>query len=68
MKWSRTAICVIIRGQGQELDPEESSEIEISANPPNLRRGIKLPWPLPWSRDAMCFDFWMERILEVMSP
>lgn len=35
-----TAVCVSIRGQGRELDPEESTEIEMYTNPPNSRGGI----------------------------
>lgn len=39
----KTTVSVNMRGQGQELNPEESSEGEIYTNPPNSRGGKKLP-------------------------
>lgn len=44
-----TAIHVTMRGQGQELDPEGSSESEMYANPPNKGGEIQFP-PIPAMR------------------
>lgn len=42
------AICVHTRGQGQELDPEGSSESEMYANPPNKGGGRQVPPTSAW--------------------
>ena len=59
-----TTICVNVRGQGQVLAPEESSESEMYPNPPNSRGGITVtPTPawggggvrLPQEVPVLCF-------------
>lgn len=46
-----TAICANMGGQGQELDPEGSSESEMYARPPNKGGGIQV---LPTPAMGMC--------------
>lgn len=42
------AICVTLRGQGQELDPDGSSESEVTPTHQIQEVDWEFPWVLPW--------------------